>query len=981
MAERHPLIEHFATHRVAANLLMIMMVLAGLWAARHVTMQVDPDADWPEIWIDVAWPGASAEDIEGRITVPVEQAMNGLAGMDELHSRTQPGRTSIWIEFHPDTDMGVALDRVKQQLASVRNLPLDAEPPVVQLAQDNELIASVLVTADDDIATLIPLVHDFRRDLLSRGIERVEIEGLPEQELAIMVDTRTLLETGTSLDDLAVAIRRSSADVPAGAVGRAQGERTLRSLDQARSVRAFEELRLRVGDALVPLRSLARIEIRPEADQIEVRHAGRPAIELRLMRAKTGDVVESGRIMRRWLSDVRGTLPPGVELLVMKEVWQLLSEQLDVITRNALSGLALVVLVLLAFLSGRVAAWVTLGIPVSFLLALALYWAVFDGTVNILALIAFVMAIGIVVDDAIIVSEDAVAQHALGLSPREAALAGARRMFKPVVTASLTTLAAFAPLLLFGGPMGQIILTLPTVLLCIILASLVECFLVLPNHLATSLGRAPSRAPGRLRRSLDEGFEWLRRDVFTPVLKRALDLPGATVCAAVAATLVAIALVASQRVGVNMVAGLDLVSIQASVRFAPTAAAAEREAFVMLLEETLTQTRAALGEENILGWYSRHHFAEIDNRRQTGPEFAAVSAEFAGDRVRTVTPEAFADAWRSRIETPPSVEVLDLRVAGGLNGGRADLTLRLRGSEVGTLKLAAEALAAELWRYEGVTSVTDDLPWGREQLVFALTDSGRATGLTAQDLGAQLRSAYTGSRVQIFNRRDDELEVRVMLPDVERDDLASLKRFPIVLPEGAMTPLGAVAALNARRGIDEIRHADGELAVRVNAWVDPARANARQILGEIRSNALPGIERRFGVSSELSGKSEEDAMFLNTFASGAVLTLVFIYLILAWVFASWLWPLAIMTAIPFGLTGAIGGHWLMGIDFGIMSILAFFALTGVVVNDSIVLMSFVRRHVDAGMPLRDALEAAAPARLRAVLMTSVTTVAGLAPLM
>ncbi|MEE4381364.1 MAG: efflux RND transporter permease subunit, partial [Pseudomonadales bacterium] len=575
MAERASLLEHFARHPVAANLLLIMMVLAGLWAAQHVRTQVDPDAAWPEVWIDVTWPGASAEDVERSITIPVEQALRGLPGMDELHSRTRPGQASLWVEFFPDTDMGEALDRVKQQVSTVRNLPADAEPAVVQRARDDELVASVLVTGPEDLQELIPLVRRFQRDLLARGIERVELEGLPEQELAIMVETRTLVETGTSLDELALAIRRVSADVPAGTVGRAQGQRTLRGLDAARSARAFEQLHLDVGGSLVPLGQLAEIAVRPKADQVEVRREGRPAIELLLLREKEGDVIESGRILREWLADVRGELPAGVELHVLKEVWELLNEQLGVIGRNAASGVALVIGVLLLFMSARVAGWVALGIPVSFLLALALYWGLFGGTVNILALIAFVMAIGIVVDDAIVVAEDAVALHATGLSPREAALAGARRMAVPVTTSSLTTLAAFAPLLLFGGPLGDIILTLPTVLLCIVLASLVECFLVLPRHLATSLGRDDRHDPGRLRRALGDGFETLRLRWFRPLLRRALDAPGATVCAAVAAVLLSLALLASQRVGVNLITGLDLVTVEAAVRFAPGAGARE----------------------------------------------------------------------------------------------------------------------------------------------------------------------------------------------------------------------------------------------------------------------------------------------------------------------------------------------------------------------------------------------------------------------
>ncbi|HSG90885.1 MAG TPA: efflux RND transporter permease subunit [Pseudomonadales bacterium] len=980
MGEARSLIELFTRHRVAANLVMIMMVLAGAWALRHINTQLDPDATFPEVYVEIAWHGASAEDIERAITIPVEQALRTHPDLRELHSRSLPGQARIWVEMNFDADLGPALDWVKQSVAGVRNLPDGIEPPSISLARDRELVASVLVTGAGGLEELIPLVHEFERELLARGIDAVEMDGLPEQELAIRVDTRTLVETGTTLDEIAVAVRRLSADVPAGTVGRTQGARPLRSLDQQRTVRGFEGLFLDLGGDLVRLGDLADVAIRERDDQVTVSRQGQPAIELYLLREGDTDALRSAELMQAWLDEIRPELPRGVQLHVMKEAWTWIDEQLTLILENGLSGLVLVIAVLLLFLSGRVAGWVAVGIPVSFLLAMAIFWAVFDGSINILTLIGFVMALGIVVDDAIVVAEDAVSHHEAGLDPKSAAVAGARRMFVPVVTASLTTLAAFAPLLLFGGPMGDIVMTLPTVLLCIILASLIECFLVLPHHLATSLARRDRDRPGRLRLRMDAAFDRLRNVHFRPLIRRALAWPGATLCTAVAVMLVAFALIASQRVGINFITGMDMESIEASVQFSGAAAPAQRRAFVDELEATLAATQAQLGEQNIVGWLTKTNYAELDQERRQGREYAWLSAEYGAEKDRTVEPQAFVDAWGARIEVPPFVEVLDLRVAGGANGGRADITLRLRGGDVTTLKNAAEELAQVLRAYDGVTNVTDDLPWGREQWIFVLTGEGRATGLTPESLGRQLRAAYAGERVQIFNRADEELEVRVMLPDDERGDLASLRRFPVVLPQGGSVPLGSVARLEARRGIDEIRRMDGQLAVRVNAWVDADRSNALEILDAVRAGALPAIEKRWGVKSGLSGQSEQDAMFMETLVAGFTLTLVFIYLILAWVFASWTWPLAIMTAIPFGATGAVLGHWLTGMDVGAMSMLAFFALTGVVVNDSIVLVTFFKRSLDDGMSVRDALEEAACSRLRAVLMTSLTTIAGLTPL-
>ncbi len=967
-------------HRVAANLVMIMMILAGAWAARHVTTQFDPDVQWPGIWVEITWPGASAEDVEQMITIPVQQQLRTIPDIKEVRSITVPGRSRMLVEMDHRADLTLALDHVKQQVATVRNLPGDIEPPVIHIDRNLEDIATILVTGPGELAELVPLVRAFERQLRARGIEDVQLRGMPEQELAIMVGTDRLTELDTTLEALAGEIARLSTDVPAGTVGRAQGARQLRGLDQQRSVQGFELLEIGRDGDLVRLKDFAEVRHRSREDQVQVRQQGRPAIEMVLNRARGTDAFFASRIVYDWLDDVRPELPEGVTLDMTWEARDFLADQLTLIGRNGLTGLALVVLVLLLFLGGRAAGWVSLGIPVSFALALAIYWGVFDGGINILALIAFIMATGIVVDDAIVVGEDIVTQHQQGLDAESAAVAGARRMWTPVATASLTTLAAFAPLLLFGGPFGEIILTLPMVLLCIILASLVECFLVLPHHLKTSLAR-PEQQPGTFRRRFDAGFETFREQWFRPLLQRALARPGVTLCCAVAAMLVAFSLMASQRVGLNMVTGMQFESLQADIRFAASATPAERDAFIAHLEDTLLATREELGAENIEHWVSRSHLAHFDNEQQRGPEYASIHSGYAFEEERSVAPQTFLEAWQRRVTTPPVVEELRMRVAGGPNAGGPDITFRLRGRDAITLKSAAEDLAARLARYDGVTEVGDDLPWGREQWIFRLTSEGRALGLTPAELGRQLHAAYNGHRVQIFNRDEAELEVRVMLPDAERRDLASLRRFQVATPNGGMLPLATVAELESRRGIDTIRHVDGELAVRVSAWVDSSGGNAMQILTDVRDNALPDLRRQWDVESGLSGKSLQDEQMLQTMQSGALLTLVFIYLILTWVFASWIWPLAIMITIPFGLTGAIAGHWLMGMDMGVMSLLAFFALTGVVVNDSIVLVTFFRRAVDAGSSIRDALEYAACSRLRAVILTTLTTIAGLSPLL
>jgi multidrug efflux pump subunit AcrB len=974
------LIETFTRHRVAANLLMVMMILAGLWTIRVMPSQLDPPADFPIVYVEVAWRGASAEDVEKLVTVPIEQQLRTVDGVREINSRTGNGATSIYVEFDYDADVSVGMDQVKQRVANVRNLPAGIEPPVIGRFVDREPIAVLQVRGTGDVAELIPLVRKFERDLMQRGIEGVRYDGLPKEEIAVEVPGRRLRELGMTLDELAAAVARASRDVPAGTVGSGQGSRQLRSLEQKRDAHAFEQVLLESNDQLLRLGDLADIERRPQRGQPIVTQQGRPVIEMLLWRATADDAYAADQLVDAWIEDIRPTLPAGVSVTLVQDIWSLLGAQLGMIVENAASGLALVIVALLLFLHGRVGWWVMVGIPVSFLMALALFHMVFGHGISIIALIGFVMALGIVVDDAIVVGEDATTLHQAGASPAEAAMQSARRMWVPVATSSLTTLAAFLPLLMFGGPMGQIILTLPTVLLCIIVASLVECFLVLPAHLKKSLAKPAPGWEASWREGFDRGFARLRDERFMPVLRRALDYPGATLSAAVGGIMVVVSLIASQHVGVALVTGFSFEGLEANVAFSATASDAQKRRFLDHLETELAAVDAATGQDNLLGWVTQRNLATLNDDRMEGEQYASIEANYAFEEQRTVAPLDFVARWRERIDRPPYVEQLVVEVSGGQNNGQPDMSLRLSGDDIEALKAGAEELAAALAAYPGVSNVVDNLPYGKEQIIFELTPGGRSLGLSADAVGAQIRAAYSGSRVQIFNDDQAELEVRAMLPDTERDDLGRLQQFPIRTPAGEFVPLGNVATLYNRRGIDLIRHTNGRMAVTVSADVNPQVANALAITGKLERDVLPDILRRHDLAFGLGGKSQEDQVMLETMALGGMLTLVLIYLILTWVFASFLWPLAIMTAIPFGLTGAVLGHWITGWDIGAMSLLAFFSLTGVVVNDSIVLISFFKRGVEAGERLRDALEEAVRSRFRAVLLTSLTTIAGLSPL-
>jgi multidrug efflux pump subunit AcrB len=975
------LIRLLAEHRVAANLAMIMMTLAGLWAVRVIPTQLDPPQHIPVVLVEVQWRGAAAEDVEELVTTPIEQQLRTVNDLKELRAYVTTGYTRIVAEFTFDADMVLALDNVKQRVSNIRNLPTGIEPPVIRRIVDLEPISAVLVSGPGDLNELIPRVRAMEKTLLARGVAGITYDGMPAEEIALLVSGRTQETLGLTLDDIAAQVARQSRNVPAGNIGRGQGSRQLRSLDQARDPLGFEQIMLEHGDTLIRLADVADVVLRPQDGQPIVTHQGNPAIQMTLWRNTDADAYAAHKLFESWLAEARAKSPPGMQIDVYNDVWGLLGAQLKMVLNNGLSGLLLVAATLFAFLSGRVGWWVMVGIPVSFLLALVFFHGIFGYGVSIIALIGFIMALGIVVDDAIVVGEDAVTHFEAGHSPAEAAVAGAQRMFVPVVTSSLTTMAAFLPLLLIGGQMGAAVLALPAALLCIIAASLFECFAVLPGHLRSSFEKMQGK-PHRdgFRERFDAAFRRLRDRRFQPLLERALTYPGATLCAAVGAMVCALSLILSQHVGVNFVTGFDIEAVAANVEFAASATDAQKRAFADELEETLAATGAASGSQNLLGWVTRQNLARFSQEDVTGTQYLSIEAPYAYEESRTIEPAEFANRWRAAIKPPPYVEQLTVVVDGGANNGQSDITLVLRGADIESLKAGADELTQILSSYDGVSNVTDDLPYGKDQLIFELTPTGRALGLTSEQLGAQLYAAYSGRRVQIFNQNEAELEVRVMLPDAERDNLSSLNAFPVRTPGGEFVPLANVAHLYTRRGIDTIRHHNGALAVRIFADVDPEVNNAIGIVADVKEHHLNDLLDRYNLSFGLTGKSANDEEILATMALGSILTLVLIYLILAWVFSSYLWPLAIMVAIPFGLTGAVFGHWITGYEIGAMSLLAFFALTGIVVNDSIVLISFMKRDLEAGRPMREALHDAVLARFRAIVLTSLTTIAGLLPL-
>jgi len=975
------LLERLAGHKVAANVLMLLAFVLGTIGITRMNVQFFPTFELDVISVRVVWTGASAEDVEIGITAPLEERLKTVDGLKKMSSTSAQGVASITLELHEDTDALLALDQVRQRVDEFRNLPRDAETPEVSRVSRYEPIARLLVRGGS-IEELRPWVRRFESELLAAGIDRITLTGLPEERIAIEIPAAALETLGLSLVQVGDRVGQLARDFPAGIAGEADGAREIRGLEQRRSADAFAPLPV-VSDTLgvVRLGEIARLTREPRNNELALFERGDAVVEMQLQRSESGHSLKAARVLEGWLEKTRPTLPPSIHLEVFDEQWQLISERIELLVNNGLSGLVLVVAVLFFFLPGRVAFWVMVGVPTAFLATLALMY-VLGGTLNMMSLFALIMALGIIVDDAIVVSEDADTHRHMGEGAAQAALGGARRMLWPVIASSLTTVAAFLPLMMVGGIIGNILGDIPFVMVAVITASLIECFLILPAHLRGALAGAAALEHSALRARIDGGFARFRDGPFRRLVERALAWRGATVAFTFGLMVLAVGLIAGGRIGFVFFPTPEGQVIYANATFVAGTPRAHTEAFLGELERALFAAEAELGGDLVQTAVARlgGTISSGSGSSARGDQLAGIMVELVPPDTREVRNERFLAVWREKLPTVAGLELLTFTARQSGPPGR-DINIRLTGDDADALKTAALELAETLKSIPGVSEPEDDMPYGREQLVYRLTPAGEALGLTTESLGRQLRAAFDGALAQLVQVGRDELEVRVMLPREERSRLDVFERINVSLPDGRFVPLATVASWESRRGFEALRHAQGRLAVEVSAAVDSHVSNANVVQAELERDTLPQLAHKYGFEFSFEGRSADQRETMADMKAGLVLGLGLIYLVLVWSFSSWSWPLVVMSAIPLGLAGAIFGHWLLGIDLTILSMFGLFGLAGIVVNNSIILVSLFKELQHKGAALQEALVGASCGRLRAVLLTSLTTVGGLTPLL
>jgi len=976
----------FARHPTAANLLMMVMILVGVFALSRINTQFFPDFGIDVIQVSIEWPGATADDVDQTIVQAVEPEVRFLDSVKRVTSNSYEGLASISVAFESGADMQSALSQVESAVAQVTTLPEDAEQPTVRRIVRYDTISRLIISGPFPEYSLKAMAKTIRDDLLARGIDKVDIFGGREEEIWVEVSPGTLRQVDLTLNDISERIRTTSQDVPSGDIG--NGERQIRSLGLLRDAAGIAGIEVK---ALEDGRKLKLSDIATVTDTFSdggrtARRLGNPAIELHIQRAINADALELAAIVETYLNETIPTLPASLTVEQYDKTSQLIQDRVDLLLKNGVSGLVLVILILFAFLNGKLAFWVMLGIPVS-LMATVAVMLLTGQTINMVSLFGLILAVGIIVDDAIVVGEHGEARARKGLTSLQASISGATRMAPPVLASSLTTVCAFLPLLVIQGVIGDIVSAIPLVVITVILASLIECFLVLPGHMRGSLN---PRAGGdglfaRYRRWFDTGFFRFRDNTYRKVVLFSIRWRYATLACAFGAFLVCIGLLAGGRVGFTFFPSPEADKIYANVEMVAGSHRADTVAMLDELDRALAETVRDLdGPDSDL---VRMTVQKVGTEVGSGAALRGVAAsdttgglvvELKSSDQRDVRTEQLITAWRAAVQPLAGMDNLAIREARGGPPGR-DVDVRLKGSDVRTLKEASNDVVALLDRVEGVSAVSDDLPWGKPETILEVTPRGRALDFTTESVGRQVRNAIEGAIAKRFPRGDEEVTVRVQF---DRADVGAgiLTDLFLRAPDGTEVPLTEIVSLRESQGFARIRREDGRRELSITGDVDKTVTNTDLVIEQLQREGLQEIASKHGVAFDFKGKAEEQQETFADMRLGAILGLILIYIVLAWVFASYTRPFAVMMAIPLGLIGAVVGHYLMGFNFTILSLVAFIGLSGIVINDSIVMVSTIdeRRRTE---PLLDAIVGGSCDRLRAVILTSTTTIGGLTPLM
>ena len=979
-------IRAFTRHPTAANLLMLGLIVLGVIALPKMQRETFPEFGAHKVRITIVYPGASADQVEEAICVRVEDAISGVGFVEEVVAEAREGVGQVVVEMSEGGDEVEFLNELKTEVEAIDDFPERIEDPVLREEPDlGDKVIALAVSGPEDPAQLKAYCESLKRKLRQEpGISQVELKGFSDHHLRVHVRREALLQHSLSLEQLAQRIEAQSLSLPAGSIQSREGELLIRFDDERRSPQELADLvvvgaesggELRLGD-------LGEVIDTFELDEDQVTFNGKRAGLLQIEKAQGEDVLRVFASVQAFKARVEESKPKGVELTLTEDMASNVQDRLDMLVTNGWQGLLLVFGTLALFFAVRFSFWVALGLPVSFLGAF-FFFPLIGYSINMITMVALLLALGLLMDDAIVIAENVIAHRKRGKSPLAAAVDGTEEVKWGVTSSFLTTVAVFAPLSTMAGDIGDVLGVMPVVLLLVLGVSLIEAFLILPNHLSHALNdvKVEETHPTRLR--IEAALDWLRevalgKPVAWCVRYRylTLGLAGLAFCASAAC-------MAGGLLKFRAFPDIEGDVVQARVLLPQGTPLARTAALTRRLEAAVREVAASLpqpGGKPLVRDVSVRFNTNRDAYEQ-GPHVATVSVDLLGTEERATSIDELIRRWREAIGSP--ADVISLKYAEPSQGpaGRA-IDVRLKGEDLDRLRAASLETREFLNRFEGVNDLGDDLRPGKPTIRLRLREGAVGMGLTGAAVAGQLRVAFYGATAATPQVGPESYEVDLRLAPEDRDAEGDLEAFRIALPDGRQVPLQAVARIERERGWARIARVDGVRTVSVQGDVDTSRGNTGEIMGALEREWLPRLRERFpDVRVSLEGEAKEGAKTGSSLRFAFGLGLIGVFLILSFQFRSYLEPLLVMGAIPLALIGVIWGHVLLGLDLSMPSMVGFVSLAGVVVNDSILLLLFLRAAMVAGQPIEEACAQASRDRFRAILLTSVTTIAGLTPLL
>ena len=981
----------FACNTVFANIMLLLILLAGTIAATAMIREVFPDVSTDSVIVSVAWPDAGAEEAEEAIAQKIEEALEGMEGVRETLTVSGENGVEAEIEVKRGYVTADVLDRVRSKIGAISTFPRDAEKPLIFEEMHRGEVMKLYLAGDMSEGRLKKWAQQIKDEIrLLPEASQIEILGTREAEIHIEISEARLREYGLSLEEVAAAVSNSNLNLSGGTIRTREEEIRIRTMGRKYTGADLSAVVVRAGPNgdIITLERVAEIRDGFNDDAIVARIDGHRAVILDIFKTRQEDALAISEAVVSFVQKKQRQLPDGVKIGILYDTTGDLRARIDLLVKNGIMGLGLVLLLLWMFLDFRLSFWAGMGIPVSIMGALVVLWAM-GGTINMLSLFGLIMALGIIVDDAIVVGEAIFLHRQGGLDPPAAVWAGIREVGTPVAAATATTIVAFIPLACIGDVIGKFIAVLPMVVIPCLTISLVECLLLLPAHLNHQAAPRPEKAAG-LHRRIDRvhlffgrTLAWVTRCLYAPVLKRALVYRYVTLSAGICALFLTFGLVVGGIVKFEALPDSDGFVVTATLTY-PQGTPLEKTRLALdrieasLVECTrrmITQSGAPLLEKHfaIAGRTASEH-------PQSGPHVGAVTGILLASEDRGIPVKDILVRWETAVGAIAGAESLTF-ASLALGPPGEPIEVRLRGRDMSQIRTAAGQLTDRLRRVDGVSQVRSDQFSGKNELRVAMKPEARSLGLAVKDLAEQVRAGFHGIEAVRLQHGQDDIRVKVRYPEAERDRISILDQIRIRTPAGREIPLLSAADVAFSPGLADITRLDGLRCVTVKADVDTNKANAEEIIENLQHAFIPGLKARFpDLVIEFKGSEKHMQDAIGGLAIGFPLAVLGIFIIIAGMFKSYLQPCLVLFTIPFGIIGAILGHLAMGLDLSLMSIFGMAALTGVVVNDAIVLVERINENLAGKMDFFDAVTNGGTRRFRAIFLTTVSTVGGLAPL-